>query len=441
MSTEESSLHRCKALVEAKLDRGGSEQWRHKDFSQLSEAILAVTSVNLSVNTLKRIWGRVKYESVPTLTTLDALAVYLGYSGWRAFRLAEVKLVAPLDGTVPATPLIEQLIDSRSGSTRHRFGRFSAVTIWSIGLMMGLSLALLLAFSLRPASIINRRLDPAQFVFSSQRVTTGLPNSVVFQYDARAAPTDSVFIQQSWDSSRRKLVSRTGHQHTSIYYHPGYFRAKLVVGQQIVQEHDLLIPSEGWHMALLQEPVPVYYKAADYIKSGVIHLPVRAITQHNIAMQPHPPVVRYRFIKRLNGLRADNFILETRLKHDYREGSSACQNVLIMIHSKAKMFFIPLSAKGCTANLNLVLGGNEVRGDETDLSALGADLDQWVDVRCEVVDKRVQILVNKKLAYQAMLPIASAELVGITYDFEGTGSVDFCRFKHPTNKIVFEDTF
>ena len=437
MSTEESSLHRCKALVEEKLDRGGSEQWRHNDFSQLSEAIFAVTGVKLSVNTLKRIWGRVKYESVPTLTTLDALAVYVGYAGWRAFRLPPVEPIAPMDTTVSATPLI----GSRSGSTPHRFGRFSAGTIWSIGLMMGLGLALLLAFSLRPISMTDGRLDPAQFAFRSQRVTTGLPNSVVFEYDARAAPTDSVFIQQSWDPTRRKLVSRTGRQHTSIYYHPGYFRAKLVVGQQIVQEHDLLIPSQSWHVALLQEPVPVYYQAADYIKSGMIHLPVRAITGHNIAMQPHPPVVRYRFIKRLDGLRADNFILETRLKHDYREGSAACQNVLIMIHSKDKMFFIPLSAKGCTATLNLVLGGCEVRGDKTDLSALGADLNQWVDVRCAVVDQRVQILVNNKLAYQARLPIASAELVGITYDFEGTGSVDFCRFKRPTNKIVFEDTF
>ncbi|MBC3789103.1 hypothetical protein [Spirosoma utsteinense] len=441
MSTEESLLHRCKTLIEVKLGRGDNEQWKHKDFSQLSEAIFSVTGVSLSINTLKRLWGRIHYESVPTRTTLDALALYLGYSGWQSFRLAPTEPEVPLNTLDTVAPLIERSIHSPIGPTRRLFGRFSAGLAWSIGLSTSLSLALLLSFSWRPASSTNRKLDPTKFTFSSQRVTTGLPNSVVFQYDASAAPTDSVFIQQSWDPRRRKLVARTGHQHTSIYYHPGYFRAKLIVGQQIVQEHDLLIPSEGWHIALLQEPVPVYFKAANFIKSGVMHVPVRAITQHNITMQPHPPLVRYRFIKEFDGLRSDNFILETRLKQDYREGSSACQNTLIMIHTKTKMFFIPLSAKGCTANLNLVLAGHEVRGDETDLGALGANLNQWVDVRCEVLSKRVRILINNTLAYQAVLPIASAELVGITYEFEGTGSVDYCRFKRPTNEIVFEDTF
>ena len=40
----------------------------------------------LSHVTLKRVWGKVKYESLPSTHTLDTLVQYLGYESWRDFR-------------------------------------------------------------------------------------------------------------------------------------------------------------------------------------------------------------------------------------------------------------------------------------------------------------------------------------------------------------------
>lgn len=420
------SLARCRHQIEQLSGLGSGEGWTTADFDQLSEAILATTGACLSVTTLKRVWGKVRYDSSPTITTLNVLVQYLGYSNWHDFQYPATQPNPVADRTLPLRT---------DSSPIHPDSRWRGNRV----ILYGICLIGLLAFML--ASDGHTPLSPQDFSFRSRPLTQGIPNSVVFDYDATASPTDSVFIQQSWDPTRRQLVSRTGHQHTSIYYHPGYFRAKLVVGKQIVREHDLLIRSAGWHIAVLQEPVPVYFNADEVIGQGKLSLPVSLIEASHVPMQPQPPVVRYRYIRELAGLRSDNFVLETRLRHDYRIGAAACQQTRLMIHGKGDMFFIPLSAKGCVSDLFLGVADHQVDGHTTDLSAFGVDFSHWVTLRCAVIQNKARIWVNGQLAYQATIRTSPVDLVGITYEFTGTGSVDYCRFSRPTGELVFADGF
>ena len=82
----------CKRLIEEKLGWGHSTDWTNRDFDQLSEKIFEATGVNLSQTTLKRIWGKVKYDSAPTVTTLNTLAQFLGFEQWRDFRQKQSQL-------------------------------------------------------------------------------------------------------------------------------------------------------------------------------------------------------------------------------------------------------------------------------------------------------------------------------------------------------------
>ena len=425
---EDQELARCRRLIEEKVGWGNGESWATQDFERLSELIAEQTDVSLSVTTLKRMWGRVKYDSAPTATTLNTLVQFAGYENWQQFKTAsQPKYVTPEISSEAATPSAPEPVQR------------PALRRWGLG--AGL-LAGLVGLSVFFLNYINHRpLSPELFSFKSQYVTKGIPNSVVFHYDATASPTDSVFIQQSWDPRRRQLVPKDGHEHTSIYYYPGYFRAKLVIGRQIVQEQDLLVPSEGWTVAVAQEPVPVYFKASDVIRNGMLSVPVPLIQQQNIPMQPKPPTVHYRYVQEFDGLRNDNFTLETRVKNNVKQGASVCQHVTIMILCKNQYFAIPLSAKGCVGDLNLYLAGHFAEAKTRDLSGFGTDLSQWVDVRCEVRDRKAQLIVGGKKAYEAVLPTEAKDIVGISYDFEGTGSVDFVRFTQPNGKVVYEDNF
>src|SRR3984957_20801253 len=111
------------------------------------------------------------------------------------------------------------------------------------------------------------------YTFSSKKVvSTGVPNSVIFDYEASRAPDDSVVIQQSWDTTRRVKVPKNARQYTSVYYYPDFYHATLQVHGKVVKSHNLLIESNGWLPLVAQDPVPVYFTKADVMVNGKMQL-------------------------------------------------------------------------------------------------------------------------------------------------------------------------
>ena len=438
MDAEEILLQKCKNLIQQKLGWEESDTWTNHDFQMLSEKIQTETGVNLSVATLKRIWGKVKYDSKPTITTLNTLAQFLGHENWRAFKQSNSLHNGNGNGIHHEenheAPSIERVGPDTKTSRKKNLWRSGLV---GTALCGGILFILLYAFRKNPQA---EKL-PAQYSFSSKKVVSeGVPNSVIFDYDASAAQIDSVYIQQSWDERLRTQVPRDQHQHTSIYYTPGFFQAKLVVDNQVVKEHNLWITSKGWMAIVKQDPIPVYFKDADFKKPGMLSLPVEKMKTANIPFQPETPWTSYYNVKDFGDIRSDNFVFETKVKGDYKEGSGVCQFVNIVLLLEGNVIVIPLSIKGCVSDLYLAFDETGVDGKKADLSAFGCDLSQWVKVRCEVKDGKSRILINDQIAYEGE-ERPSKKIVGIIYRFQGTGSIDEVRLSSQNGESVFEDSF
>jgi hypothetical protein len=86
MNTFELLIEKTVKLYESNTGWGDSDEWTNQDFVILSEKIQERTGAALSHVTLKRVWGKVKYDSLPTTHTLDTLVQFLGYENWRDFR-------------------------------------------------------------------------------------------------------------------------------------------------------------------------------------------------------------------------------------------------------------------------------------------------------------------------------------------------------------------
>lgn len=78
-------IKKCCDQIEKVVQWGPSDQWTNQDFERLSELIVEKTKVKLSISTLKRVWGKVHYASLPSASTLNAFANYIGHENWRAF--------------------------------------------------------------------------------------------------------------------------------------------------------------------------------------------------------------------------------------------------------------------------------------------------------------------------------------------------------------------
>jgi hypothetical protein len=441
MQYDERLFAQCRKQIEAKLGWGDSTGWTNADFETLSERILSETGVNLSTSTLKRLWGKVKYDSVPQAATMNALARFAGYENFREFEATHKKEPLPGEPDRPVAPIALTPGTKPVQVNIPKKRRLAPSAIWAIGLFMGISLSLLLAFSLSVKQKNIPAINPALFSFSSRPVSEGIPNTVVFTLDAGAARTDCLYIQQSWNPKLRFKVKKDQKQATSIYYYPGFFKAKLLVDGQIVKEHDLFIKTKGWLPLIEQEPVPVYYTPEETIHDGSLSLSAEQVAKSNIPLQPVVPSVWFYYVQDLGNLSSQAFILETGLKNTYAKGSGACQQSQVIVICETNAFAIPLSIPGCTSDINAYFSGKQLKGSEADLSSLGVNFSDWVKLRLEVKNKQAHVFINNKPAIQSEFFLDAGKVIGIAYRFQGSGAVDYVHLSDEQGKAVLKEEF
>jgi hypothetical protein len=460
MPTDESLIRQVKRRFEEQTGWGDSEKWSNQDFLQLSELIRDKTGVNISHVTLKRIWGKVKYESLPNTHTLNTLVQYLGYDNWRDFSVkvgepakvngetAQVEGASVVEAgeSVPVAgesevvtgglgrkALAEAVVEQLRAEGVPRPRRWKKV-VWMVAPLVVIMLVLLFLKGQQPPP------QARDYSFSSKKtVSKGLPNSVIFDYDASRSPDDSVVIQQSWDTSRRVRVPRNGRQYTSVYYYPDFYHATLRVHGQVVKTHSLLIQTDGWLPLVEQDPVPVYFKPQETIAGGKMTLSVDQIKSRNIPLQPSPPTVMFANVRDFGDVYSDHFVFETRLKNDYSEGSAVCQLTRVYLLCEGTAIWVPLVAPGCVSTVDLYFTYFYTSGKREDLSSFGVNFSDYVKLRIESDSGKAKVLINDKLAYTVPRHILHSKIIGILYRFQGTGTVDYVSLGN--GKDHFEDGF
>lgn len=428
----------CLQQVEAKLKRGCSSEWTTYDFDRLSVEIQEATGVSLSVTTLKRLWGKLSYQHMPAMTTLNTIARFAGYEDWRDFKQqssAGEQVVPPLPEEGP--PPVNHLAVANTATADHlpeekaKGGHLTGQDKkrkWYVLFVVQLLViaGALFVWSRQPVKKVNA----ADYRFSSNKmVSEGVPNSVIFHYNASDAGDDTVYIAQTWDVSRKVAVPKDKHQYSAIYYVPGYFKAKLMVGTQIVKTHDLLITSGGW-VALSEgdAPVPVYFKKEAFQKDSILSVDVPLLQQNFLYDRPSPAKIRFVNVQEMGSLQNDHFVFETMVRNPRNDKSAACQLVEVLLLCKDDVIMAPLCPKGCVGDLQLYGRGHGVSSKDADLSGFGCDLDDWVALRVEANGRQLRFRVNGKLAYELDCPNAPAGIIGLQYRFFGPGAIKNTRF-------------
>jgi hypothetical protein len=413
-----SDIKRLLTIIEQQLDWGEALSWQSRDFELLNQLILEKTKVSLSESTLRRIWGRVEYNHLPSTTTLDTLARFADFENWRAF-------------IRHSTAGEKQPAVAASGPA---FKRKAGPGWWITA-----ALAAMAAVGISLVSMHVKKSPEhakAKYLFSSKPVTRDIPNSVIFTYNAQTMPGDSVFIQQSWDQRTREKIDPDQHQYTSVYFHPGFYHAKLVVNNTVVKEHSLLIPTKAWLGLIDHEPIPVYLSPQEFLTGDLMSLPVPDLKRKNIPLTPQPPAVEFANVGNFAPVPIRDFNFSAEVRNDYHEGSGTCQFTNIDLITDNIPLIMPLSAKGCIGELNMIDGENMISGKHTDLSGFGTELTKWVKVNIRSAGDKIQYYVNDKLAYESKLP-KPENIVGMAYMFQGTGSVKNIELRQG-NKIIFK---
>lgn len=403
--------------VESHLKWGRSEDWLNYDFEKLSLEIEFKTKVVLSVSTLKRIWGKVKSSHSPSITTLNTLAQFLDYDDWRTFKQDEGIAKKTAD-TLKKTLAIGVSTNVKKANKTLFFTISGVFMVLVVGAFYFLKRT-------------NTQPNAADFEFEANKIVTqGVPNSVIFSYNASKAKTDSVFIVQTWDSSRKTLVPKEGSNHSAMYYYPGYFRSKLIIDNTIVKTHDIQITTDGWLCLVETENHPIYFKKEDSEEHGIIRVNDTLLSKYNVSTIPKSPLLRFFNQRDLGNLVTSDFTFETTLKNEVNREINACQQVQVLIQCKDDIIIIPLVSKPCVGEVYLAALGFGISSKQADLSKFGADLEQWTHLKVVGKEKTLKFYVNGIEAYSVDYPNEPSGIVGVQYRFYGGGAVKDTKFEN-----------
>jgi len=410
---EHKLVKRCLLQIEEKLKWGNSDQWHNDVFIELSEIIHKETKTLLSATTLKRVWGKVNYTNAPSISTLNTLTQFAGYTNWRDFKnKASAKRPSWIERKI--NPNLGVIVTSAAVLTVVFITFFSMVGINNNN---------------------NNPLDLSKIEFKSRTITEGIPNSVVFDFDLNGITSDSIYIQQFWDVTKTIKISPVQKQATGIYYYPGYFRAKLLVDGAIIKERDLFIKSNGWLATIDYEPIPKYLR-------NLKRLSLPTTIEQEIKNSEKPVTTTFHFIDDFKEVSGDNFRLNTTLRNGYNDKWAVCQNATIIIVGAESAHMIPFAISGCASNMRMMMGDIFLSGKEHDLSALTMDLSKPIDLKIEVINKQITVFSGGKKLFSSAYNASIGKIVGLRYRFLGMGEVNQIKLSNLSeSEVIINENF
>lgn len=431
--SEQDFLEICKTRVEEKYHLGnGDHRLKQRDFEYLIDLIEETCSTKLSVSTLKRVWRETSTQN-PHPATLDALVSILGYKDWLEFKVdtatkAKGAESHPINAVEPI------------GFKKSVFNRIlqKKITLAAVALFI---IVALIIFSFTSKGIITPA-DADEVHFSvSNTVEAGVPTTVIFNYDLANVTAEKFYIQQDWDPNNRQEISPDSDYFTSVYYYPGFHKARILANETVLKTEDVFIRTEGWLAAAVHrddDTRPVYLPV-EIRDSGVLTVSEDILPESGLDMTRFEGLGFFN-IGDFGDPDGHNFIAETRFRSK-PVVNSLCPFVQFTIHTEANIYYLQFTSMGCVGELSLMIGEKFISGNEHDLSAFGTDLSEWQEVSLQIDDKFATVLLNDENIYETRFEDDFGKVVGVDYRFSGLGSIDYLRFRNTDETIVYEDDF
>ena len=415
----------CKRLIEEKFhfekERG---TLRQRDLEYLADCIEEKSAIKLSLSTLKRVWKK-DYVQSTYPSTLQALVSVLDYKDWQEFKRQQ--LSAP-----------ELAFTAKAKKRGWFFNR------WVV-LPMAVALPILLwVIAFRPGKSGKSKLiikGPVAFT-GNKTVSQGVPNTIIFNYDVSNVEADSFFFQQSWNPFEKIKLDRQAHYYSNIYYYPGFHQAKLIANDSILKGFPVHITTDGWMPIaryLLTDNIPVYIKKEDPVINRALHITRNDLISSNVNMDKGF-VLGYYNIREFENTNSDNFSLDTRIVCD-SINTIACPRFELVVICEADVFFVRMVGKGCERDIAVKMGEAYQDGIQNDLSAFGRNLYRWQRLQIQVTGKDATIYLDERPVYKTAFKNDFGKIVGLVYNFTGTGAVDYVKLMNGENKLVYEDNF
>jgi len=425
MNSERDYIALSKRLIEEKFHfEKENGTLRQRDLEYLADCIEEKSGIKLSLSTLKRLWKK-DYDQMPHPSTLQALVSVLGFKDWHDFK--SMHDLAP--SVAPAT---------HEKKRRRSFNRWMALPVLIVLLVIFWLIAFRSDKPGKPKPVVK---GPITFT-GDKTVSQGVPNTIIFNYDLSNVEADSFFFQQSWNDQEKVKIDPAEHYYSNIYYYPGFHKAKLIANDSILKRFRVHITTDDW-LPLARysytDNSPIYIKQNRYTSRGALHIKRNDLISSKINVDKDF-MLSYYNVREFENTYSDNFSLDTRIISD-SSNTIPCPGFEVVVICEAHIFFVRMMGKGCERDIAVKMGEVYHDGIKNNLTAFGRNLYSWQGLQIRVVNKKATIMLDEQPVYTINFKSDFGKVVGLVYNFKGTGAVDYVKLMNGENKMVYEDDF
>ncbi|MCE7072508.1 hypothetical protein LZG74_19480 [Dyadobacter sp. CY327] len=435
-------LDHCCRLVSEMYGKSDIGSWTNSDYVRLGYILYKKTNVQISPNTLKRIFGKIKTDVryYPQKATRDALAGYVGYGDWEKFvSEAPRHAVVTKDPVRTAQPYFEAILpDEPILAPVRKRRKMSSVYI---GLILAVFIA---AVAFASYELFFSSPAPVNAALVCQNPVGENPHSAAFV--VRGIPESYDVNKEHYtidfgDGRRISLIE--GDSLYSHYYEvPGRYSAILKRNGVTLDTASVYLKTNGWTATakMMYDTTRVYPIDIQNLltrdKKSVSALEVsRAGIDTN----------RTFFVDFINTQRtdidADNFELFIKLNTSAPRAGVRCSQVRVTVFGESSKHVFDVMKPGCTHWTDLQFSEVTKPGELNQLNFLGVDLHTGGTVTLKVVDKHVRLFINAKEVFETNYKKPLKQIYGLGISFSGIGAIDSVMLKDVRTGKSFAGNF
>jgi hypothetical protein len=246
-------ISKCLRLIEQKLNRGSSREWGAQDYKIIQKLIFEASSIQLSTQTLERLFGKLKKNYNPQGETKNALAVFLGHRDWEDFKSQTAisiheyeelsKLVLGDTEDVKDGDRIEDKVDEKNteplstqkGNSKNR-NRY---------IIISSAAAICIAACAIVFILFKHRARSVEVPFKAVNSIGTPAHNVEFYHDLSRLDGHDFSIDIP-EQRFRIPVSKSRRQSYHPFMRPGWYTAYLLAGEKPIATTNVFIKTAGW---------------------------------------------------------------------------------------------------------------------------------------------------------------------------------------------------
>lgn len=426
----EKHLQYCLYQIEEKLNWGKSSVWKEPEFLQLSKLISKETEISISPQTLKRLYGKIKYKDYynPQRATKDALVKFLGFNNWTEF-----------------TKHYEDTVASEEQREKWPFWKRKSYRIALLVLSVAAVLMLLILY----VGKFNPNMETEQnipFSFDTTDSVGSVPYTVSVSYNIKQIHSDSIYVDFDFKHpiTGPELVKldkqRSLYNYT--YQIPGYYHISLYRNDRELTVKNILATSHDWDSYLFNEGKQVIWldnKIKASKTSGYLYYSPQDLVENGFDINA-VFYVDHRIFKDFE-IDGDNFEMKVRFKNSEKTGGITCYDFVTTLFCEKNFIYFKLMERGCSGYSGIKVGKTELNGVDENLSSFTFNTERWNNLYIVVKEKKVQVFVNNELIFSNSYQGSNGKILGIEQMFKGIGMLDYVRLKDLGTQQEFFDDF